>query len=237
VIRKTAELCPNGIFRRRASVAAAYWGHSMREARRFRANAIFADALANATPLDRNGQARVLFIADMLERRSKLPGKRNGVLGYIGVMVLRVLVLRCLNRKSGLCCPSYAALQSMTGLCRGSIATALSRLEASGLVKIVRRLVRKAITRVSPITGHQQLVVTTLQDTNAYSFSNEPNPIPVPTIAAPARPFPARRVAPPQQAVLPLELSLENRESPVQGIKTERPLSWREAARKMLSMK
>jgi hypothetical protein len=203
--------------------------------RRFRAGAVFADVRAVSVPLDRNQQSKILFIADQLERRTKAPGKRNGALGYIGLAVLRVLILRCMNRKSGLCCPSYTALQAMTGLCRDSIARALARLEASGLVKIVRRLVRKAITRVSPITGHQQLVVTTLQDVNAYSFSNEPNPIPVPTIAAPARPFPAPRVAPPQQSVLPLELSLENRESPDPGISKRGPLDWRSAARLLLA--
>jgi hypothetical protein len=42
--------------------------------RRFRAGAVFADALAVSIPLDRNQQARILFIADQLERRTKLPG-------------------------------------------------------------------------------------------------------------------------------------------------------------------
>jgi hypothetical protein len=94
-----------------------------------------------------------------------------------------------------LCCPSYVALQNITGLCCASVATALARLEASGILKIVRRLVRKPITRVSPITGFQEVITATLQDTNAYSFG-EPRPIPLPGIAAKVRPFPARRVAP-----------------------------------------
>jgi hypothetical protein len=207
----------------------------MREARRFRAGAVFADALANATPLDRNQQARILYVAEMLERRTKLPGKRNGCLGHIGLAVLRALLLRCFNRRTGLCCPSYVALQSITGLCRGSIATALARLEASGNLKIVRRLVRKAVVRVSPITGAQEVITTTLQDVNAYSFSSEPRPIPLPVIAATVRPFPARRVTPPAQSALPFEPSLPSREEPDQGLNKRTPLDWRSAARLLLA--
>jgi hypothetical protein len=203
--------------------------------RRFRAGAVFADARAVSIPLDRNQQAKILFIADQLERRTKLPGRRNGCLGYIGLAVLRALLLRCLNRKSGLCCPSYAALQSITGLCRGSIATALARLEASGIVRIVRRLVRKPITRISPITGHQEVITATLQDTNAYSFSSEPRPIPLPAIAAKVRPSPARRVAPPAQFSMSFEPSLNFREEPVQGLEKRPALTWREAARLLLT--
>jgi hypothetical protein len=206
----------------------------MREARRFRKGAVFADALTVSTPLDRNGQARVIYIAEMLERRTKLPGKRNGALGYIGLAVLRALLLRCFNRRSGLCCPSYIALGSITGLCRDSIAKALARLEASGIVKIVRRLVRKPIVRVSPITGHQEVIVSTVQDVNCYSFASTPRPISLPVLVAQARPFPARRVAPPQQPSLPFEPSLNPGEEPVQGLEKRPGLAWRDAARLLL---
>jgi hypothetical protein len=200
---------------------------------RFRAGAVFADVRAVSTPLDRNQQARILFVADQLERRTKAPGKRNGVLGYIGLQVLRALLLRCQNRRTGLCVPSYSALQSITGLCRGSIATALARLEVSGLVKIVRRLVCKPITRVSPITGHQEVITATVQDTNAYSFSGEPRSIPTPAIVAKVRPFPARCVAWPQQPSL-FEPSLPSREEPNPDIKNRAGLDWRSAARLLM---
>jgi hypothetical protein len=203
--------------------------------RRFRAGAVFADARAVSIPLDRNQQARILYVADQLERRTKLPGKHNGALGYIGLAVLRALLLRCFNRRSGLCCPSYEALQSITGLCRDSIATALARLEASGLVKIVRRLVRKVITRISPITGFQETITATLQDTNLYAFSNEARPFPLPVIAANARPFPARRAATTAQRSLPFEPSLNLGEEPGQGITKRAPLGWRDAARLLLA--
>jgi hypothetical protein len=202
--------------------------------RRFRAGAIFADPRAVSIPLDRNQQAKILYVADQLERRSKAPGKHNGCLGYIGLRVLRALLLRCFNRRTGLCCPSYTALQSITGLCRQSIGQALARLEASGLLKIVRRLVRKPIVRVSPITGFQEVITATVQDTNAYAFG-EPHPIPLPVIAAKARPFPARRVAPPAQFSMSFKPSLNRREEPVQGLEKRTPLDWRDAARLLLA--
>jgi hypothetical protein len=202
--------------------------------RRFRAGAVFADARAVSTPLDRNQQAKILYVADQLERRTKLPGKHNGCLGAIGLSVLRALLLRCFNRRTGLCCPSYVALQSITGLCRASIAAALARLEASGIVKIVRRLVRKPMVRVSPTTGFQEVITATLQDTNCYSFSGEPHPIPLPASAAKVRPFPVQRVAPPAQRSLPFEPSLNPREETDQVIKIRGPLGWREAARLLL---
>jgi hypothetical protein len=47
-----------------------------------------------------------------LERRTKEPGRKNGALGYVGLAILRALLLRFLGR-NGLCCPSYETLQEM----------------------------------------------------------------------------------------------------------------------------
>jgi len=52
--------------------------------------------------------------------------------------------MRFHNRKSGLCFPSYDAIQEVTGLCRQSIAVALRRLESAGVLKITRRMIRVA---------------------------------------------------------------------------------------------
>ena len=58
-----------------------------------------------------------------------------------------------------MCCPSYTVLMAATGLCRQSIANALKRLEASGILKIARRLVREVIDGV----------MVTRQASNLYS--------------------------------------------------------------------
>jgi hypothetical protein len=51
-----------------------------------------------------------MALAEALERRTKPAGKRNGVLGYVGLTVLRCLMFTFLNAKTGLCCPAYSTI-------------------------------------------------------------------------------------------------------------------------------
>jgi hypothetical protein len=154
---------------------------------RYRRGAGFImDPLSVSTLLDRNQRARILFLAERLERSTKRKGRRNGLLGQVGLQVLRALVLSFQNSRTGLCCPSYDRLQEMTGLCRQSIRNALSRLEATGLVMITRRIVRQVVD----ICGTPRL--TAVQGSNLYGFA-EPGPwaafLPMPEPRA--RAFPA----------------------------------------------
>lgn len=148
----------------------------------FRHGAAFVlNVRACSTPLDRNQRARLLFLAERLERATKTAGKRNGVLGYVGLAVLRCLLLRFHNGTTGLCCPSYDTLQAATGLCRQSIANALQRLEAVGILSVVRRLARVAIDGV----------VRCQQGTNIYRFTLRPGrfiPLPMPSARKAPRP-------------------------------------------------
>ena len=57
----------------------------------------------------------------------------------IGILLYKFLSTR------GQCFPSYSALATVTGLCRESIARAVSRLEQCGILKIIRRIVRKEV--------------------------------------------------------------------------------------------
>lgn len=109
------------------------------------------------SPIDRNFRAKVLHLAEALEQRTKPAGRRNGQLGYVGLAILRALLLGFANNATGLCCPSYNALQDRTGLCRQSVANGLARLERCGIVRIVRRLCR--------VDGR------TRQATSLYTFS------------------------------------------------------------------
>jgi hypothetical protein len=137
----------------------------------FRHTAAFvSDWRPHSRVLDRNERAKIMALADALERRTKPAGKRNGVLGYVGLTVLRALMVGFLNHRTGLCCPSYRALQDKTGLCRQSIANGLARLEMTGIVKIVRRLVRERVNRISPITGEPESYVGTVQTTSLYAL-------------------------------------------------------------------
>lgn len=126
----------------------------------YRKNAIFVlDPSKYCTQLDRNQKAKILHLAERLERATKRKGRRNGVLGLPALTVLRVLLLRY-HGPSGLCCPSYSTLQKATGLCRQTIASALARLRVSGLLRVTHRLVRTA--------AHYR------QTSNLYSFRHFP---------------------------------------------------------------
>lgn len=134
--------------------------------RPYRRGAVFVrDPLSVSTPLDRNQRAKLMHQAEMLELRSKAKGARNGLLGQTGLAVLRALVLRFANKVHGLCIPSYDKIQEVTGFARQTIAKALRALEAAGILKVVRRLVRRLVERADGSS-----YVGTVQASNAYSF-------------------------------------------------------------------
>ena len=161
-----------------------------RRGRRQRSRLGFVRETDHCRPLNRNDRARLLFIAEALELRSKTKGKKNGALGYIGLRVLRTLLLTYANLKTGLCCPSFSTLMQACKLCRQSIADALHRLEATDMLTITRRLVRERITRRSPVTGLMETFTQTVQGSNLYAF-NVPAPnalIPLPWRTSRRRP-------------------------------------------------
>jgi hypothetical protein len=82
--------------------------------------------------------------------------------------------------------PSYNALQSKTGLCRAR--TGLARLERTGIVCIVRRLVRTRVDRISPITGEPESYVGTTQAMSLYAPGDH-----LERPAGRRAPFPGRR--------------------------------------------
>jgi len=125
--------------------------------KRFRRNAEYATDSRAFRPIDRNQRVRVIVAAEALERRTKGKGCKSGVLGQSGLRVLRSLLFDFCAVPTGRCCPSYEAIREMTGLCYATISGALRRLEESGLVRIVRRILR------TPLGARQT--------SNAYAFS------------------------------------------------------------------
>jgi hypothetical protein len=125
--------------------------------KRFRRNAEYVTDLHAFTPIDRNGRIRVIAEAEALELRTKAKGQKSGVLKQSGLTVLRCLLLTFCAIPTGHCCPSYEAIRKATGYCTSTIAGALQRLEASGLLRISRRLIR------TPQGARQT--------SNAYAFS------------------------------------------------------------------
>ena len=111
-------------------------------------------------PIDRNQRVRILVLAEALERRTKAKGKQAGVLGQSGLRVLRALLFTFANLATGRCDPGYRAIQRCTGFCRQTISNALKRLEAAGLIEVIRRMVRAGPRAV--------------QTSNAYLFREAP---------------------------------------------------------------
>lgn len=168
--------------------------------------------------LDRNERAKIVFLAEALERSTKLPGRRNGLLGYVGLQVLRCLAFGFLNMRTGLLCPGYGAIQHRTGLCRQSVATGLARLERCGVLKIVRRIVKARVDRTSPIHGGPEAYVGTVQTTSLYSI-HAPAAYSEHLTVPPARPapFPPKRqleLLERMQLLWSSKLSLSNRIKP-----------------------
>src|SRR5690242_12219450 len=124
--------------------------------KRFRRNAEYGADARVFKPIDRNQRTRIILAAEALERRTKGKGPKSGVLGQSGLRVLRSLLFDFCAIPTGRCCPSYEAIRQMTGFCYSTISGALSRLEESGLVHIVRRIIR---TRLGA-----------RQTSNAYAF-------------------------------------------------------------------
>jgi len=124
--------------------------------RRFRKGAGFHKLDQCTTKLDRNDRARIIYTAEKIELRTKAAGKKDGNVSQTGLRVMRCLLFQFHIPATGLCDPSYTAIQARTGLCRGAVADAVARLEQSGFIRVLRRLVRQG-GRV-------------LQATNAYLF-------------------------------------------------------------------
>lgn len=140
--------------------------------RRYRKGVGFVmDELAHCSRLDRNAKARLLHACEILERTTKAKGRRNGALGLATLAVLRCLLLRFHNAGNGRCCPSYDALQGATGFCRETIARAIERLEAAGVLVVTRRLVR--------VFCQNSGTALVRQGSNIYAFRDLPARVPL----------------------------------------------------------
>jgi hypothetical protein len=120
--------------------------------KRFRRSAAFVvNPRACSTQWDRNKLVRILWRVKTLERETKAKGRRNGAFSDPGLKVLEALIFKFTPKGAGLCCPSYDALQRATGLSRQGVASGIARLEACGLLRVTRRLVRSIVDGVRQV--------------------------------------------------------------------------------------
>ena len=73
------------------------------------------------------------------DRETHQPGHHGGAVGHTGLAVLHALIFDFLNHRTGRLDPSYAAIAAKAGVCVRTVATALQRLKALGILNWVRR--------------------------------------------------------------------------------------------------
>jgi hypothetical protein len=73
------------------------------------------------------------------DRGTHEAGKHGGAVGPTALAVLHALIFDFLNFRSGRLDPSYAAIAAKAGVCIRTVATALAKLKALGILNWVRR--------------------------------------------------------------------------------------------------
>lgn len=129
---------------------------------------------ADFRPLDRNQRAVILYLAEALDRRTHQPGKHGGVIGRTGLAVLRALVTRFHNVRTGQLDPSLEAIAKAANMARSTVQGAIKRLELAGLLDHVRRIARVRVRSLCPLTGRPVLRDRVMQQTNAYRLNVPP---------------------------------------------------------------
>jgi len=142
---------------------------------RWRKGSVFDHGGEFRRPISTKARALVMDRAEALERSTKAPGQRDGVLGQSALMILRALLCHFLDTKSGRCDPSYKQIQTQTGFCVQTIAVALKRLERAGILDITRRMARKGAKLWNEFMGRFVWREWVEQQTNAYMVN-----VPVP---------------------------------------------------------
>jgi hypothetical protein len=117
--------------------------------------------------LDRNLVAKILFLAEALDRRTREKSMHGGLLKAKGLDVLRALLRRFYSYCDGTCFPSYDAIAAAAGCARSTVAAKLRILEQLGIVETIRRKVVASFTsRV-----HRVRFDVAVQTSNAYLFN------------------------------------------------------------------
>ena len=90
-------------------------------------------------PLAKKAAVRLWHRARDFDRGTHQPGHHGGAVGHTGLAVLHALIFDFLNFRSGRLDPSYAAIAQKAGVCVRTVASALARLKALGILNWVRR--------------------------------------------------------------------------------------------------
>jgi hypothetical protein len=91
------------------------------------------------TAMPKKAAVRLWHRARDFDRGTHAPGRHGGAVGPTALAVLHALVFDFLNHRTGRLDPSYAAIAARAGVCVRTVATALQRLKALGILAWVRR--------------------------------------------------------------------------------------------------
>lgn len=134
-------------------------------ARLYHRNSRFGDP--ERRRLDRNVVARILYLAEALDRRTRGKGQHGGLLKAKGLDVLRALLRRFYGYRDGTCFPSYEAIAEAAGCCRATAAAKLRILEELGIIETIRRKVVERFTSAV----HRVRFDFAVQTSNSYVFN------------------------------------------------------------------
>src|SRR3954468_535420 len=90
-------------------------------------------------PLTREQRARLSFLAERFDAQTREPGKHGGGLKRTGLQVLRIPLSHSHKVHNGRCDPSLDTIAKAAGMARSTVAKALARLEAAGIIERIRR--------------------------------------------------------------------------------------------------
>ncbi|HEX3410322.1 MAG TPA: helix-turn-helix domain-containing protein [Stellaceae bacterium] len=119
-------------------------------------------------PLDREAKVRITRLAEALSRKTE-PGKHYGVLTGKFVQVLRALLWRIHDGRSGQCNPSGETIADKAGCCVNTVWAAIKALEACGILSWVNRIHRIRV-RERDLFGHWVTSWRVVRTSNAYTF-------------------------------------------------------------------
>jgi hypothetical protein len=111
-------------------------------------------------PMPKKAATRLWHRARDFDRRTQTKGKHGGAVGHAALQVLHTLIFDFLNFASGRLDPSYAAIARKANVCERTVANALKRLKALGILNWVRRCAE----------SWQEGRFTLEQETNAYAI-------------------------------------------------------------------
>jgi hypothetical protein len=90
-------------------------------------------------PLPKKAAVKLWHRARDFDRGTHQPGHHGGAVGHTGLAVLHALIFDFMNHRTGRLDPSYAAIAAKAGVCVRTVASALQRLKALGILNWVRR--------------------------------------------------------------------------------------------------